>query len=107
MGRGHRPVPVYDKFTGKLIGHADRASRDQVEAAVAAAHHSFQTVKLDAQERYGILRRVCDLIEQRRARARGDDHRRSRFSDRRRAERSHARDPDVSDLGRRRQAARR
>jgi acyl-CoA reductase-like NAD-dependent aldehyde dehydrogenase len=60
-------VPVYDKFSGKLLGHADRASHDQVEAAVAAAHHSFETVKLDAQERYGILRRVCDLIEQRRA----------------------------------------
>src|SRR6478735_9568916 len=60
-------MPVHDKFTGKLLGHADRASREQVEAAVAAAHHSFQSVKLDAQERYGILRRTCDLIEQRRA----------------------------------------
>jgi succinate-semialdehyde dehydrogenase/glutarate-semialdehyde dehydrogenase len=59
-------MPVHDKFSGTLLGYADRASREQVDAAVAAAHHSFQTVKLDAQERYGILRRVCDLIEQRR-----------------------------------------
>src|SRR3982750_1453830 len=63
---GAEQLPVSDKFSGALLGHADRASREQVDAAVAAAHHSFQTVKLDAQERYGILRRVCDLIEQRR-----------------------------------------
>jgi succinate-semialdehyde dehydrogenase/glutarate-semialdehyde dehydrogenase len=63
---GADQMPVYDKFSGRLLGHADRASREQVDAAVAAAHRSFQTVKLDAQERYGILRRVGDLIEQRR-----------------------------------------
>jgi acyl-CoA reductase-like NAD-dependent aldehyde dehydrogenase len=59
--------PVYDKFTGALIGHADRASRDQVDAAVAAAHASFESTRLDANDRYTILRRAGDLIEERRA----------------------------------------
>lgn len=64
---GTEAVPVTDKFTGQVIGHADRASREQVDAAVAAAHASFLSRRLDAQERYGILRRACDLIEQRRS----------------------------------------
>lgn len=59
--------PVIDKFSGRPIGFADRASREQVDAAVAAAHRSFQSVRLDAQERYAILRKAGDLIEQRRA----------------------------------------
>jgi acyl-CoA reductase-like NAD-dependent aldehyde dehydrogenase len=64
---GTEAVPVFDKFSGELIGHADRASREQVDAAVAAADASFQSVKLDAQQRYAILRRACELIEERRA----------------------------------------
>jgi acyl-CoA reductase-like NAD-dependent aldehyde dehydrogenase len=63
---GDEPVAVHDKFTGELIGHADRASRDQVVAAIAAAHRSFESRRLDADERYTILRRACDLIEQQR-----------------------------------------
>jgi acyl-CoA reductase-like NAD-dependent aldehyde dehydrogenase len=59
--------PVTDKFSGELIGHADRASRAQVDAAVAAADASFRTNRLDAYERFSILRRAGDLIEQRRA----------------------------------------
>ena len=58
--------PVTDKFSGEVIGHADRASREQVDAAVAAAHTSFETTRLDGYERYAILRRAGDLIEQRR-----------------------------------------
>jgi succinate-semialdehyde dehydrogenase/glutarate-semialdehyde dehydrogenase len=64
---GIEAVPVTDKFSGQVIGHADRASREQVDAAVAAAHASFLAHRLDAQQRYGILRRACDLIEERRA----------------------------------------
>jgi len=63
---GTETFPVYDKFSGALIGHADRASREQVGAAVDAAHRSFETTKLDPYERYTILRRACDLIEKRR-----------------------------------------
>lgn len=63
---GAATFPVTDKFSGAVIGHADRASREQVNAAVAAAHKSFETTRLDGYERYAILRRACDLIEQRR-----------------------------------------
>jgi acyl-CoA reductase-like NAD-dependent aldehyde dehydrogenase len=58
--------PVRDKYTGEVIGCADRASRDQVHAAVAAAQASFETTPLDATERYAILRRVGDGLEARR-----------------------------------------
>jgi acyl-CoA reductase-like NAD-dependent aldehyde dehydrogenase len=58
--------PVFDKFTGERIGDADRASREQVTAAVAAARRSFETVRLDPYGRYRILHRASELIEQRR-----------------------------------------
>jgi len=64
---GVESFPVHDKFSGELIGHADRASRQQVDAAVAVADASFRTNRLDAYERFSILRRAGDLIEQRRA----------------------------------------
>jgi succinate-semialdehyde dehydrogenase / glutarate-semialdehyde dehydrogenase len=63
---GSETIPVTDKFTGAVIGAADRASRDQVAAAVAAARHSFETVRLDAYERYRILQKASELIESRR-----------------------------------------
>ena len=63
---GAATFPVTDKFSGAVIGHADRASREQVDAAVAAAHASFEQHRLDGYERYTILRRACDLIEARR-----------------------------------------
>jgi succinate-semialdehyde dehydrogenase/glutarate-semialdehyde dehydrogenase len=64
---GAETFPVVDKFTGEVIGHADRASREQVDQAVAAADASFRTHPLDGYQRFTILRRACDLIEQRRA----------------------------------------
>lgn len=64
---GVETFAVTDKFTGEVIGHADRASRAQVDAAVAAAEQSFATTTLDATARYTLLRRACDLIETRRA----------------------------------------
>ena len=63
---GSETFPVTDKFSGAIIGHADRASHEQVDAAVAAAHRSFETHRLNPYERYTILRRACDLIETRR-----------------------------------------
>ncbi len=59
-------IPVFDKFSGELIGETDRASRDQVNAAVAAARRSFETRTLDPYDRYQILHKAADLIEQRR-----------------------------------------
>ena len=63
---GTEQVPVADKYTGEVIGHADRASREQVDAAVQAAHDSFLRTRLDPSERDAILRRACDLMERRR-----------------------------------------
>lgn len=63
---GTDTFPVTDKFTGETIGHADRATREQVEAAIGAAERSFQTTRLDPYDRFLVLRRACDLIERRR-----------------------------------------
>ena len=68
---GSETIPVTDKFSGAVIGEADRASRDQVAAAVAAARHSFETVRLDAYERYRILQKASELIESRRTQLAG------------------------------------
>jgi succinate-semialdehyde dehydrogenase/glutarate-semialdehyde dehydrogenase len=59
--------PVVDKFSGELIGLADRASRAQVDEAIAAARKSFESVSLDAYERYRILNKASALIESQRA----------------------------------------
>ena len=63
---GPETFAVFDKFTGEGIGEADRASAEQVASAVAAARRSFETVRLEPYERYRILHRASELIEQRR-----------------------------------------
>lgn len=63
---GAETFPVTDKYSGEVIGHADRASREQVDAAVAAAQRSFETNPLEPYARYTVLRRACDLIDARR-----------------------------------------
>ena len=60
-------IEVTDKFSGNVIGHAARATREQVDAAVAAAKQSFDRTKLEPYRRFEILRRTSELIEQRRA----------------------------------------
>ena len=64
---GVETFSVTDKFSGEVIGHADRASREQVDAAVAAAAASFRRNRIDGYERFDILRRAGELIEKRRA----------------------------------------
>jgi acyl-CoA reductase-like NAD-dependent aldehyde dehydrogenase len=58
--------PVFDKYSGEQIGEADRASQGQVNAAIAAARDSFENRKLDAYDRYRILSKTAELVEQRR-----------------------------------------
>lgn len=58
--------PVFDKFTGAQIGTVERASREQVEAAIAAAAQSLDEQPLDAQQRYQILHSAATLIGARR-----------------------------------------
>jgi len=63
---GASTYPVFDKFSGELLGYADSASKEQVAAAVHSAKQSFHEHKLDAYRRYEILMRVSELIEDRR-----------------------------------------
>ena len=63
---GEGTVPVFDKFTGAVVGEVDRASRDQVAQAVAAAKQSFERAALEPYDRSRILLRVAELIESRR-----------------------------------------
>ncbi|MBV9400609.1 MAG: aldehyde dehydrogenase family protein [Bryobacterales bacterium] len=63
---GTSAFDVFDKFTGERIGQAESASQEQVDRAVAAAKASFDTRKLDPQDRYRILMKAAELLEQRR-----------------------------------------
>src|SRR5438477_10165495 len=60
---GRETFQVTDKFSGAVIGDADRASRDQVAAAVAAARRSFETTRLDPYERFRLLQKTSELVE--------------------------------------------
>jgi acyl-CoA reductase-like NAD-dependent aldehyde dehydrogenase len=59
--------PVLDKYSGEAIGVVDQASREQVDAAVAAARRSFERTVLDPQQRYTMLMKTASLLEQHRA----------------------------------------
>lgn len=63
--KGIETFPVLDKFSGELVGIAERASKEQVDRAVAAARRSFDTVKLEPYDRYRILMKAASLIEER------------------------------------------
>lgn len=63
---GSRTVEILDKFSGAVIGVADCATREQVDAAVAAARRSFESHRLEPYDRYRILRKASELIEARR-----------------------------------------
>ena len=56
---------VLDKFTGKSMGICQRASKEQVDKAVAAAKRSFDQVKLEPSSRYKVLMKAAELIEAR------------------------------------------
>jgi succinate-semialdehyde dehydrogenase/glutarate-semialdehyde dehydrogenase len=59
--------PVLDKYSGEAIGAVDQASREQVDAAIAAARQSFERTVLDPQQRYTLLMKTASLLEQHRA----------------------------------------
>jgi acyl-CoA reductase-like NAD-dependent aldehyde dehydrogenase len=64
--KGAETFPVRDKFSGALVGVAERATKEQVDAAVAAALRSFNEVKLEPYERYRLLSKAASIIEERR-----------------------------------------
>jgi acyl-CoA reductase-like NAD-dependent aldehyde dehydrogenase len=57
-----KPLSVFDKFSGALIGTAARASRAQVDAAIASARRSFETTALNPNQRYERLMKVAELV---------------------------------------------
>src|SRR5262245_57054028 len=63
---GSEATPVFDKFTGEPLGEVQRATREQVDAAVTAARRSFERDKLDGQRRYQILHDTAALVAKRR-----------------------------------------
>ena len=63
---GATATTVRDKFTDVAIGTCEYASQDQVADAVAAARRSYESVVLDAQQRYRILADAARIIESRR-----------------------------------------
>jgi hypothetical protein len=56
---------VLYKCNGETIAHCERASKEQVDEAVAAARRSFEEKKLTPYERYEILMRASELILER------------------------------------------
>lgn len=62
-----RRIDVVDKYTGERIGSCAHADRAHVEAAVAAARRSFETTRLDAQQRFRILTEAARIVESRKA----------------------------------------
>jgi acyl-CoA reductase-like NAD-dependent aldehyde dehydrogenase len=63
---GASRFPVFDKFSGEPIGEAECASHEQVDAAVEAARNSFEKCRLEPYDRYTILRKAAELLEERR-----------------------------------------
>src|SRR5215472_8910224 len=64
--KGIERFSVLDKYLGTVAGTAERASKEQVDAAVAAARRSFETRPLDPYDRYSILSKAAQLVEERR-----------------------------------------
>ena len=63
---GEGTIEVTDKYTGKVIAYAARASHEQVDAAVAAAKQSFEKNPLEPSRRFEILQKTAELLERRR-----------------------------------------
>jgi malonate-semialdehyde dehydrogenase (acetylating)/methylmalonate-semialdehyde dehydrogenase len=66
-GTSGREGPVFDPATGKLTGHVDFASPDEVAAAVAAASRAFPAWRATSlSKRTDIMFRIRNLVEARR-----------------------------------------
>jgi acyl-CoA reductase-like NAD-dependent aldehyde dehydrogenase len=57
---------VKDKYTGETIAKIAKATKNDVDRAVTAAERTFKTQKLTPFERYEILLKTAELMEQRR-----------------------------------------
>ncbi|WP_429842443.1 aldehyde dehydrogenase family protein [Brevibacillus sp. FIR094] len=59
-------IPVLHKYTGECIAHIAKAEQQHVTAAVEAAWETFKTDKLTPFQRYKILLKASELMEERR-----------------------------------------
>lgn len=59
-------IPVYHKFTGATIAQIAKAEQHHVNAAVEAAHKKFKQDSLTPFQRYKILLKASELMEERR-----------------------------------------
>ncbi|MDM5199343.1 aldehyde dehydrogenase family protein [Fictibacillus enclensis] len=58
-------IPVVNKYTYEEISRIGSASRKTVTEAVTNALHTFQTKKLDSNQRYEILMRAAEIVRER------------------------------------------
>lgn len=59
-------IDVQDKFTGEKIAKIAKAAKTHVEQAVTSAQKTFKENQLTAYQRYEILLKTAELMEQRR-----------------------------------------
>ncbi|ATF16200.1 aldehyde dehydrogenase [Brevibacillus brevis X23] len=59
-------IPVLHKYTGECIAHIAKAEQQHVTEAVEAAWETFKTDKLTPFQRYKILLKASELMEERR-----------------------------------------
>lgn len=60
-----RKIPVYNKATGDLLAYIAEAGEAECRAAVDAAQHAYDTIKLSPYERYQIIRHAASLMRER------------------------------------------
>ncbi|USG67431.1 aldehyde dehydrogenase family protein [Brevibacillus ruminantium] len=56
---------VMNKYTGEEFARVSKASREDVNEAVTNALHTFRTKKLSPVQRYDILKRAAEIIQER------------------------------------------
>ncbi|MDQ0221157.1 aldehyde dehydrogenase family protein [Peribacillus cavernae] len=61
----HNTIPVYNKYTREEISQVGNASRKVVSDAITNAFETFQTKKLDMNQRYEILMRAAEIAKER------------------------------------------
>ena len=63
--KSEETIAVFNKYTDEEIGRIGKASKELVAQAVGNALSTFQTKKLSTMERYNILMRTAELINER------------------------------------------
>lgn len=64
-GTGAEPMHIYSPHTGARLATLMESSAADVDAAVTSAHKTFEAARLAPYDRYRILRRAAELIDER------------------------------------------